>query len=396
MTHRHFSRRGTAWLLIVLLLAGGIVPAAAAPARQASIFKLGCLCTPGSDLANGAQLAITQINTSGGFQAADGTVYEMGLLALAADPTADTLVEDVAFLIELGAAALLGPETGAPLTAENLEALVATGLPVLTGATGNTLTDDEAVGVLFRLQAPERVYSSALAAYMVEDLDLTSIALVQTDVASTEALLDFESSLTQHSLASAGKVQLADATGLPDQAVALLSLNPEAVAMWGPPQDAALLLQILREGGWQGRFAYRLADEAARADILPVELAGGVLGVNGWTYSYPGAAARTFLQDYLLATGELPGALAAGAYDSVWYLRGTVIAAGTEPESLRAGLLAGTPQDIVSGTLRPADFANGDLIRMAMVYELKPGGGPTVVAVFNEAARVQIENAGAP
>ena len=58
------------------------------------------------------------------------------------------------------------------------------------------------------------------------------------------------------------------------------------------------------------------------------------------------------------------------------------------------GLISGGSQDLVAGTLRPQEFGNGDLIRMAMVYRLSPGGGPTVIAQFNDGQRVQIEDAG--
>jgi ABC-type branched-subunit amino acid transport system substrate-binding protein len=175
--------------------------------------------------------------------------------------------------------------------------------------------------------------------------------------------------------------------------LAVLSLNPEAVVMWGPPEDAAML-RLLRSGGWRGHIAYRLAEEAARAKALPDELAEGVVGVTSWSYAYPGQPARVFLNDYLTSFGHVPGPLSAGAYDAIWYLRAAVISAGSDPDAVRAALLVGPASDLVGGTLRAADFGNGDLIRMAMVYTLGPGGGPTVVAIFNDGQRGTIEDAG--
>jgi ABC-type branched-subunit amino acid transport system substrate-binding protein len=174
----------------------------------------------------------------------------------------------------------------------------------------------------------------------------------------------------------------------------VLGLNPEAVVMWGPPEDAALLLNVLRSGGWNGTFAYRRAEDAAQSKVLPDALADGVIGVTSWSFSYPGQEARVFLNDYLLAFGQVPGPLSAAAYDAMWYLRATIIDAGPTPSAVRDALLSGPPRDLVAGTLDPSTFGNGDLIRMAMVYQLGQGGGPTVVALFNDSQRLAIQDAG--
>jgi ABC-type branched-subunit amino acid transport system substrate-binding protein len=409
ITHRRFlmntpqnscgsfdARRGAGLLLILALIAALAVPtAAAAPAAQtATILRIGYLGSNTSQTAQGAQLAIDQINSGGGFQAADGVTYQFDLTTLTNPPTVDSLAGSINAMIAQGVIAILGPDTNDLLTQDNVQALIATGVPVLTGATIDALTDSDTADVLFRLRAPERVYSFALASYLIGDLGLSSIVLVQTNVESTEALLDFDTTLSASGIRAAGKVQLASAVGLEDQGNAVLGLNPEAVVMWGPPEDAALLLNLLRGGGWHGVFAYRQAEEAAQAKILPDELADGVIGVTSWSFAYPGQAARIFLNDYLLAFGRVPGPLSAAAYDALWYLRATIIDAGPTPSAVRAALLNGPARDLVEGTLDPSAFGNGDLIRMAMVYRVGPGGGPTVVAQFNDSQRVAIQDAG--
>ncbi len=389
-------RRGASLLVVVLLVVAVMAPTVqAAPAAQsAAVLRIGYLGVMETDTANGAQLAIDQINSAGGFTAADGNQYQLELVMLAAPPTVDSLTANVTALTAQSVVALLGPDSDAVLSSGNVTMLVNTGLPVLTPATADSLTDGDTADVIFRTRAPEHVYSDALAATMLDDLGLTSIALVQTDVESTEALLDFESFLQARGVVPAAKVQLPDATGLADQAMSLIDLNPEAVAMWGPMADAAILLRMLRDGGWIGQFAYRLADEAARGNRLKDTLADGVLGVNSWSYAYPGQAARVFLNDYITTFGRVPGPLAVAAYDAIWYLRTTMRAFGVDAQSIRTGLIGGSPQDLVAGTLRPQEFGNGDLIRMAMVYRLGPGGGPTVIAQFNEAQSLLIEDAG--
>ncbi len=390
------ARRGAGLLLIMLLIAALAVPtAAAAPAAQtATVLRIGYLGTATSPTAQGALLAIDQINSAGGFQAADGVTYQFEMISLANPPTADSLAGSITAMTAQGVVAILGPDTNDLLTQDNVQALINTDVPVLTGATIDTLTDSDTADILFRIRAPERVYSFALASYLIGDLGLSSFVLVQTNVESTEALLDFESTLSGAGIRAAGKVQLASAVGLEDQGNAVLGLNPEAVVMWGPPEDAGLLLNLLRGSGWAGTFAYRQAEEGAQAKVLPDGLADGVIGVTSWSYAYPGQEARVFLNDYLLAFGQVPGSLSAAAYDALWYLRATIIDSGPTPSAVRAALLGGPASNLIAGTLDPATFGNGDLIRMAMVYQLEPGGGPTVVALFNDSQRLTIQDAG--
>ena len=90
----------------------------------------------------------------------------------------------------------------------------------------------------------------------------------------------------------------------------------------------------------------------------------------------------------MLAFSRVPGPLAASAYDAMWYLRAVIRSQGVEAEAIRAGLIAGAPIPLVSGELNGSLWGNGDLVRRAMVYVLGPGGGPQVVAVFDDTQRL--------
>jgi branched-chain amino acid transport system substrate-binding protein len=380
--------------LLALLVAAGGPALAAHPLAQAGVLRIGYLGVAGSDLYKGAQLAIDQINGAGGFQVTERGTVQLELVPLAAPPTADSLAADANALIAQGVVALLGPDESSTLTEDTVQALTTAGLPVLTAATADTLTGDDATNTLLRIRAPERLYSQALAAVLLDDLGLTSFALVQTNLESTEALLAFESVLTGRGIAPGARVQLADSAGLLGESRNLLDLNPEAVVMWGAPQDAANLLSLLRKGGWTGQFVYRQAEEAVRAGVLSKALAAGVIGASNWSYAHPGRASRIFLEDYLLAYGQVPGPLAAAGYDAIWALRAALIAGGTAPEALAAALVGAEPRNLVGGTLRPADFGDGDMIRVVMVYRLSAGGAPTLLARFDDGQPVAIEETG--
>ncbi len=386
-------RRWPTLIALLTLLVAATGPALASPSAQASVLRVGYLGVADSDLAKGAQLAMDQINGAGGLRAG-GATYQIELVTLAQPPTAESLSRDVAALVSQGVVALLGPEDNTVLTQQNTAALISAGVPVLAAATTDALTRDDATDTVLRIRAPERLYSEALATYLLDDLGLTSLALVQTSVEWTEALLVFERAMQTRGIVPGARVQLADSSSLLAEARGLLDLNPEAIVMWGAPRDAASLLSLLRKGGWAGQFVYRDAEEAARAGFLSDALANGVIGATNWSYAYPGRAARIFLEDYLLAFAQVPGGLAAAGYDAIWALRSAVIAAGVERDALRAALMSFPALNLVGGTLRPAELGDGDLIRVVMVYRLGAGGGPTVVARFDDGQRVAVEEAG--
>jgi ABC-type branched-subunit amino acid transport system substrate-binding protein/uncharacterized protein YgiM (DUF1202 family) len=384
------SWRAAGMILAALLLVSLAIPlVGAAPTRQETgVIRIGYLGAAGSETANGAQLAIRQINEIGGITAPDGTVYSLELVTLDSEPTVETLADAIAQLTAQNVTALLGPDSNVVITPDTIQMLADTRLPTLVAATGDALTDVDTDNYLFRIRAPERVYSYAIATYLAEDLGFTSIAVVQTQVEYTEALMNFETTLSNAGVSVSDRVQLPGGEALADQAPRLLNLSPQAIVMWGAHEDAAALLQALRDGGWTGVFAYRHADEAARAGALPDTLANGMLGMGSWSYAEPTSASRIFLRDYVVAFGEVPGPLAVAAYDAMWFLRGVVRNKGADPAAIQTGLLESGPQTLVQGVLHPLEFANGDLSRNGLVYQLGKRGGPTVLVRFDDTTRL--------
>lgn len=384
--------------LIALLLAALIAPlATAAPNSQAAnVLPVGYIGVDGTETANGARLAIRQINEFGGITAPDGSTYRLELVTLDTMPSVETLPGALQTLLGQNVVALLGPDTNALITPDTITAMVDTGLPVLTAATGDALTDVDTENFIFRIRAPERVYSNAIANYIVEDLNLVDVAVVQSELEFTEALMNFESSLQDLGGNILGRVQATNSSQLESQAQELLLMNPEAVVMWGGHQDAADLLQALRVGGWNGVFAYRRAEEAARAGVLTDALAEGVLGFNAWTYSVPGDPTTIFVRDYVTTYASVPGPLAVAAYDAMWFLRAAMRTGGVQPASIVTTLIGLSPQSLVHGVLHPIDYGNGDLARLAVVYRLNEYGGPDVVARFDDIRRLGVEEPGGP
>ena len=395
------ARRWRALALIVTLALAAMlaVPlATAAPKTQTAVtLRIAYLGTAESPTAQGAQLAIGQINEIGGFRAADGNTYRFKLLTLDRAPTVQTLPAQLQDMLDKGIVAFLGPDDNALITQETILALSGAGVPVLTPATADALTDTDQTDHIFRVRAPEHMYSYALATYLYEDRQVMTAAVLQTDVQYTEALLAFEATLTAQGADVVDKIQLPNGERLLAEAERLLPENPDAVVMWGAPEDAAALLTMLREGGWGGVFAYRQAAEAARMRILPAQYVNGVLGMDAWSFAAPDRPSRVFLRDYVVAFGQVPNSLAVAGYDAAWFLRGAILNAGSPAaDVLFDALLQSPPQSLVQGVLHPREFGNGDLSRLAVVYQLGPHGGPTLVARFDDARRLAVEERGGP
>ncbi|MGQ9850120.1 MAG: ABC transporter substrate-binding protein [Aggregatilineaceae bacterium] len=396
MAHLNVRR----WLLVSALLALGmvaglIVPMTrAAPAAQGDVFRIGYLGPLGTETANGAQLAIDQINSVGGVRAAGGAAVRLELVALGQAPTVETMAAAIEELRGQGVGALLGPDTSPQITPDTIAALVATNLPVLTPVTQNAMTDLDTANFLFRTRAPERVLSHAIASYLRGELGIATVAVVQTEVEFTESLMDFEAALAAEDGSLVEKIQVPGGSALLDEVPRLLSANPGAIVMWGGYEDATTLLRTLRDAGWSGVFAYRKAEAAARAGALPDALADGVLGFDSWSYADALPASRIFLRDYVIAYGEVPGPLAVAAYDAIWYLRGAIADVGTAPLALQGALIGGKTRTLVQGVWNPAEFGNGDLTRIAAVYRLGRHGGSTVVARFYDTQRLGLDQAG--
>lgn len=384
--------------VVALVIAALVTPLAfAAPGAQdgPTVLRIGYLGDPTGDAGNGARLAIDQINGAGGFAAQDGTTYLFELITLPDAATEGSLSSDVNKLMQReGLIALLGPDDNEVLSPDNVDALVETDLPILTPATADRLTEDDDTNSLFRIRAPEYAYNWAMVSVLVEEIAAESFALVQTDVASTAALASFEDALSDRGITPIDKIQQPDNARLDDHAETLASRQPDVVAMWGPMADAASLLRQLRDDGWEGRFVYRHADEAARAQAFPRELAEGILGMNNWVYTYGSRASQIFLRDYSVAFNKLPSGVAVAGYDAIWYLRSTVINFGASPENIRDGLMNGNPVALVHGPFHPVDYSNGDLTRVSTVYALDQYGGPVVLARFDEREPLVLDETG--
>lgn len=377
--------------LILLLALIGLFSAARLDriqgANQAvTVIRIGTLMRQNSQADLGARLAVQEINVNGAFAAGDGRVYSLELVYPNIFPTApEDIPRALDSLKAQEVSAVIGPLDNA-LALPNLEPLARAGVPVLTLATSDTLTDFDVTNNIMRMQASERYYSIAAAEYMVNELQLTNIAVVQTNVESTEAVVAFEGALGSLGYAPITKIQLVDASTLSEQIPGLVTANPDGIIFWGAPQDVNVLLSNLFGRGWNGVFFYRDAQKASLAGQLDLDLAAGIYGVSGWAYSTQTELSRQFLINFVSAYGRVPDETAAAAYDAVYTLAGQIKIAGPSMPGLYESLLRMQTVYTVQGRIEP--YENGDFSRNVTIFRLSEFGGIDVLARYKNTERL--------
>src|SRR5690348_14539673 len=111
-------------LILLMLLTMNLVYGQAAP-----VFRIGVLDDQRGPIANGARLAVRDINAAGGVRGADGTQFQLELIV---QPVAGTnLTNTIASLRDASLIAILGPESDSDVK-DNMAALQALNIPVLT------------------------------------------------------------------------------------------------------------------------------------------------------------------------------------------------------------------------------------------------------------------------
>ncbi|MBI5928886.1 MAG: ABC transporter substrate-binding protein [Chloroflexi bacterium] len=391
----YYSRRRVIWLwsvtlLIVLsvaLVAGGHALAGPTNRQSATILKIGYIGRADSDLARGLDLAIRQINESGGSTGPDNTTYIYELVVAEVQPEeTEAIPEVLQALTSAGVVAIFGPDTN-DLTLPNVQALSAASVPILTGATSETLYNADTGSNIFRIVAPESTYSSAIASYLVETLGVQNVVLIQTDLAWAEGVVSLSNVLGQLGAQIVATIQLPDSTDLPNQIRTLAELDADAVIVYGPSQDAYTVFTQLQSNNWQGSFVYRSAQQAAlESNLFDDERSVGILGVDSWSFGANDALGSTFTIQYVTQYGSIPGPLAVAGYDSIFALDSVVRVFGTDAAAVRAGLTQLDIERLVRGPADPIVTDSRDLSQTAIIYELTGSGGVQAIAAYDDGA----------
>lgn len=362
------------WFLLGILLLVFAVPSVSA--QDQPIIRIGVLDGERGPISNGARLAVREINDAGGIRGTDGTTSQLELV-IEATGEGLALEDAVQALNEMGVVAVLGPKTtNEALT--GLESLQSLDVPVITTATDDTLITSDASDLLFRSRAPEALQGQSLASYLIGEYNLTPIATIQLDVASTASVVGFSTSAASLGVSPEPALVVTDPNDLADAVATLLEASPAVVVAYGEPAITATLYSSLRSQDWEGLFAYNQAFDPAFRDTVPFETLNGIISVTTWSFAIRDEASAEFMTNFIYTYGQLPGELEAAAYDSVKLLANALAL----PGDVRDNLAVAAETEGVQGILNADELAEGELSNNVVIVRLGALGAPEVLARY--------------
>ncbi|PJF23224.1 MAG: hypothetical protein CUN56_02020 [Phototrophicales bacterium] len=342
-------------------------------------FRIGIIDTERGSIAQGARLAVREINSAGGVVGADGTRFRLELVV--ETPAEDqTVTNAINNLSQASLIAVIGPETTEQVLS-NLPQLQDLGIPVLTPAIGDTIIASDSSRRIFRIRAAERFQGAALADILVNQLNIQNVTTVQLDSASTGGRVGF--SIALGNLGAVENSFLLDGS-ISDMVTELVSDPPAVIVAFGAPDLAATLYVSLRESGWIGVFAYPQAEQAEFRESVPLDMLRGVLGTTTWSFASTDAISIDFLTKYTRAVGAVPDAVAAASYDAIYLIAEAIGQAGTLGDNLNAI----RNRNGVQGMLNPSSTPPQEFVDSVAVIQLNTFGGVDVVARYAAGQRL--------
>lgn len=376
------NHRSIGWILVVMV--GLLLAFQSVGAQQQPVFRIGVLDSERGSISNGARLAVREINDDGGVQGADGTMFQLDLV-IEPPNLGFTLEDAVQSLSDSNVVAVLGPQTSGEVL-DGMALMQSLNVPVITPATDDTIITSDASGRLFRSRAQEALLGQALADYLIGEFNLTSIATVQLDIASTGSVVGFTTSAATLGVTPQPAITLADPSELTDTVGELISANPAVIVAYGNPETGALLYSSLRASGWTGLFAYNQAFDQTFREAVPFDVLSGTIAAATWSFAAPDPISTTFVNAFIDLYGALPGALEAASYDAVHLLAGALAL----PGDLSENLANAEPTQGVQGVLNAEELGDGELSNNIVIVRVGEFGAPQMLAHYQGGERIPL------
>lgn len=327
----------------------------------------------GQEVANGAELAVAELNRRGGLLGEDVE------LVVVDDASLVDLPGQLADLAELHrVSAVLGPETAgvllgprSPLARRDVPALLPT---AFAGDLSRAST------FVARTVPSATVQAERLGTWLADVRDATSVAVLVVDpVEGTTASDALRDGFARTPVRVAA---LAEADGEASRlapAVARLrrrAPDADAVLLWGPPTAAARATRAVRELGWDVQVAVPASSFVAEFRTLAGEASEGVVLAFPFREEWFGARLTAWMLSYHAAHGiaALPGldtlvidlpVAAVAAYDAVMVVADAVESADSREPAEVAHALAQVETD---GILRAYDLADREAYAVDDLY----------------------------
>lgn len=371
-------------LVLSMFLSIGIAAPEVVQGQEQSqaIFRIGYLGSPNDDFARGVELTISQINDSGGTIAFDNRVYTYDMV-YAEIETADDVAVAINDLVLQQVVVIFGPTDDA-IAINSAADLSASPVPVITTATTDNLFTGDVNNNIFRAVAPDAVYGTALANYMVNVLEITDILLVQEGAENLVHANNFQTTLELvHGINPSRVVEGEDVATLDTQTSQILSNNPQAIVMFGGEDIALEMIDSLRGLNWQGKIImYNAFDKLGSSDHDP-ELTAGIIGVDSWTFGARTETGSAFVAQFVERYGVVPSPHGVAGYDTFWGLDRVLRNYDSEGETVRQGLAELANFNLVHGPLNTAGYEDNNISMTAYIYELTGRGGTARLAIYD-------------
>ncbi|MEZ4667471.1 MAG: ABC transporter substrate-binding protein [Anaerolineae bacterium] len=376
--HKMMNKKFSLFLLVVLLTVN------LAHAQDGPVFRIGILDTERGPLADGARLAVNEINSLGGVRGADGTFFRLELIFKS---PSDNITTSLASLRDSSIIALLGPISDNDVK-NNIDALQSLNVPVLTPATGDTTLTDDTTGRIIRIRAAQIWQGRALANYLLGDLHLQRVATVQldSDLETSASIVGFTITSTGLNVTPQPALQAQTDGTVQDAVTQLMSARPDAVVAYGQPARAGKFLNSLRDSGYTGLYAYNLVDASDFQDTVRSAYLGGIYATTTWAYTASDEASTTFRDSFIQLYGAIPGSIEAASYDGINLLATAI----NLPGELQMNLTQLNNIDGVQGLLRPALLQPGETTDNVTVTRLGDYGAAQVIARYSGNQRLDI------
>lgn len=354
---------------------------------QQPVFRIGVLDEERGPIADGARLAVQEINNAGGIRGADGTFFQLELVIQSTNGGVD-IANAITTVGQAGIIAVMGPPDSNEVVT-NLSLLQTLNVPILTTSTSDTLLAGDNSGRLFRIRAAEVYQGRALASYIVSDLQLRRIATVQLelDIDTTASVIGFSTAASALGVTAQPSLQAQRDEDLPQVINQIVVAGAEVVVAYGNPDRAAKLYNGLRQGGYTGLFTYNQTDSPIFREAVPFTQLRDIISTTTWPFTAADGASQRFRDSFIAAYGEIPGAIEAAAYDGIYLLSAAI----SKPGDFLANLSQLDNVQGVQGLLHPAQLARGETGTNVAVVQLGAFGAPEVMARYEGGQKVSID-----
>lgn len=353
--------------LIVLVLLLGILHAVT---FAQSVVRIGVIDQVDGSIARGAYLAAKQINANGGIVGANRGAFELRIVVTS--PNHPEIA--AANMSQASVVAVLAPDTEGQALALMNE-LRNLNVPVITSASSDTILLQDTSQNMFRSSAQDIALNRVLARFLVNDLEIRTVTTVQLDTGSTSSLIGFATALAELGIGVSNLLYDEARTDLAEIVSRIVSDQPHAVSIYGPPLLAAQVYSRLSSADYEGVVSYRQATNPGFLNFVPSDQLPGIISATNWSFTSVDANSRQFVLDYLAAFGAVPDSSSAASYDAV----GLIAEAFRGPGRLSESLAAIREFAGVQGILTPHSLSRGETSSNVAITRLNEYGIANVV-----------------